>query len=188
MKNLAQTFAFAGAAIVLSLAATATPAEASHGKFCYQGKCHGFHGEAHVIEALRLMDEALLVDCPRAQSRIIISAQREIMAAFREFCQYRAKHQLVKAKIELSRFLATRDPGHLDHAALHLNEALLIEQRVHARLGVQQIGHQNVIHKPVVRYPRPAVHRYSAPTCRGNICTPQINFGGSRYSIGFRIR
>lgn len=159
-------------------------AEAAHGKYCYQGTCHNFHGEAHIIHALSLMDEAVVAPCLQDRAQATVAAQREVMTAFREFCQYRAKHELIQAKVELARFIGSGDPIWLDNAASHLNAALVIEQQVHIQPA--HTGHVHGSHgQQIVPVARPIAPRYEQSRYRGNRSRSYIRVGGPNFSFGF---
>lgn len=173
-----------GAVLVVLGSVSASSAEAAHGKYCYQGTCHNFHGESHVIHALSLMDEALLAEGRRDGVHTILSAQREVMTAFREFCQYRAKHELIQAKIALSRYIGRCDPVWLDDAASHLNAALVIEQQVHVH--AEHVGHAHGGHGQAIAPVHGPVLTHRQPWTYGrHHSRSYVRFGGRNFSIGF---
>jgi hypothetical protein len=180
MRNSIQKVALAGMALVF-VGLMVSSAEASHGKYCYRGTCHNFHGESHVIQAFALMDEALVAHCRVDRIHTTLAAQREIMTAFREFCDRTARHELLQAKIDLSRYIGHGDPCYLDHAAQHMNTAMAIEQRIHVHQPVH-VGHAD-LHGHGRGHSISLAPRYS--NSYGQPGRTQIRLGGTRYSFGF---
>lgn len=178
MRNSIHGFAVAAAALLLGVVFV-TPVEAAHGKYCYRGTCHNFHGEAHVIRAFSLMDEAAYASCRRDRIHTTLAAQREIMAAFREFCDPTARNELIQAKIDLSRYIGHGDSCYLDAASQHMHAALAIEQRIHANKPVHRgHGYSQGRGRPVSPHTR--YGRYP-----GHHSGTQIRLGGSNFSFGF---
>lgn len=186
MKTLVQRLVF-GSVLAVVGCVSVSSADAAHDSYCYQGTCHNFHGESHVISALQLMDDALLADCLQQRAQTTVAAQRQVMMAFREFCQYRAKHELIQAKIELSRFIGSGDVSWLDAAASHLNAALVIEQQVHVQsvhTGRTHGGHGHVNVPVAPRYQQP-IHAGQGSRSHGQGSRSYIRLGGPRFSFGF---
>ena len=160
----------------------ADSAEANH-KYRYTGTCYNFHGEAHLINALNHMDNALLADCHRERVLETVYAKREVMTAYREFCCPKAKANLLAAARSLNRYLGTRAVCDLDAASNHILAALGNERAVHVRPAPVYRSHRpayvapRVEHRPSGYYGRPAHHsRYNSSTIRLN---------GRHFSIGF---
>lgn len=157
----------------------ATSAEAAHAKYRYRGTCHNFHGEAHVIQAFALMDKASYSSCRVDRIHTTLAAQREIMTAYREFCDGAARRELIQAKIDLSRFIGHGDACYLDQASQHMHAALAIEQRVHAyKPAHHHRGHGYSGSRPYS--PNVGYGPYSGQRSR-----TQIRLGGSNISLGF---
>lgn len=125
------------AALAIGVAGSAATAKADH-QYRYTGVCYNFHGEQHLIDALGHMDGAYLAN--RHQDRVLetVYAKQQVVAAFREFCDARAKDELLGALQDLNRYLAYRDAIFLDKASSHIADALFAERVVHG----QAVGHQ----------------------------------------------
>jgi hypothetical protein len=111
--------------------------------YCYTGECFDFHGEAHIIEALRWMDQALLADCQLDRIRATDRARRQLLQAHQEFCDRDAQRAVLAAVRALNRYVGTRQVCDLDEAAGAALQALELERHVHVRPVGHHGGHVN---------------------------------------------
>lgn len=167
---------FAGTMIVatgfLAPALSTTVARADHDSFEYRGPRYGFHGEAHMIEALRLLDRAYYAD--HSSHHLIWEAKLHIRDAMGDLSSDQARYSLDGALDHLFEYRHWHRGRDLDDAARLVTKALAIERETH-RVARIPVGHE-----------LPG-HRHHGPD-HGVKVTPQgvgVSWGHGRLFIRF---
>ena len=165
-------------AAIATTAIAANTASAAHTSFCYTGDRCGFRGEAHLIEALILMEDAYVSTCHVTRSRLVSRARLEVMYGVRDSCDYGAKRELLQAYRLLTRFLVTGDLCYLDSAAAG----------VHTAIELSQIAYLGVHDAPILHDTHLSAHPRVIRTIR-HYHHPRVNSIriGKPYS-GFSLR
>jgi len=105
-------------------------AKADH-RFEYDGPRYGFHGEAHLVNALHYLDLGYRTPDPHGQ--LLVYATRELYRAAYGVCQPRSAHLISAAIRQIGCYQYGGSPVYLDTAARLINQALYVERAYHVR-------------------------------------------------------
>lgn len=150
--------------------------------YCFQGRCHHFHGEDELIKALSLMDEALLATCHRDRVHVVNQIRRCILDARRQMCSLDAKRCLSQSLAPLARFQGTGKPCFLDDVAEKIHLALNAERAIHVRQHRVRAAHGFEL-TPHSQAGRGERHASRGPAARGPATGGWIRIGGFEFRL-----